>query len=38
MQVNISGDQLDVTEAMRGYVEEKFSRWSATSTASPMFR
>ena len=26
MQVNISGDQLDVTEAMRGYVEENFSR------------
>src|SRR5690554_4725924 len=26
MQVNISGDQLDVTEAMRNYVEEKFSR------------
>ena len=26
MQVNISGDQLDVTEAMRSYVEDKFAR------------
>lgn len=26
MQINITGHQLDVTEAMRNYVEEKLSR------------
>ncbi|WP_313515185.1 ribosome hibernation-promoting factor, HPF/YfiA family [Pseudomonas sp.] len=26
MQVNISGHQLDVTDALRDYIEEKFSR------------
>lgn len=28
MQVNISGHQLDVTDALRDYVEEKFARLS----------
>lgn len=26
MQINITGHQLDVTEALRGYVDEKFIR------------